>query len=215
MKKIKLLSLAAIFAAAFAFTSCNSDSGNGFQWPSEAETAALFSEIQGSHGCGLLLPASINESDESKKFDKDSLSTYCNFRSSDSTLTVANVEVSKFAKYISNETIKKEVAELPNQTMNIKLIPYSYDSKMFLIVADDIQYTNSEGKVVRFKFYGGATNYSTAFIGTRKDNQRKELAIYLTPGAITVENDMKTDALKTYNYQGYQYPYQAMLEVSL
>jgi len=217
MKKIKALSIVAAFIAAFAFSSCNSSSDNSFQWPSAQESSSMLSEVQGYHSAGLLLPASVNANSNSTnadKFEKDSLTTTCVITSSDSTLTLQNVDVAKFAKYINDETISKEVAKLPAQDLKIKLIPYNYQQRTFVTATNDITYTNEAGKKVQIQFYSGINNLSYGGIGTRKDNSKRELILNVTPGRILVDGSAK-DVLKTYSYQGYNMPYVATLEVVL
>lgn len=217
MKKIKLFSIIAAFMTALTFTSCNSDSDSGFEWPTPTETAALFSEIQGYHSAGLLLPGSIDANSNvtnADKFEKDSLQTSCAFTTGDSILTIHNVDVAKYAKYINDESISAEVAKLAPQDMKIKLIPYNAVQKLFITATYDITYTNEAGKKVKIQFYSGISNYSVAQIGTKKTNNKKVLLVYLTPGRIMVD-EKANDVIKTYYYQGYTLPYVTYLEVEL
>lgn len=219
MKKFKALSIVAAFIAAFAFSSCNTgDSDSSFQWPSKQEASSMLGQIQGIRSAGLLLPASVNANSTSTnvdKFDKDSLQITCNITSSDSMLVLQNVDVAKFAKYINDETISKEVAKLQPQNIKVKLHPYSYQQLTFVSVTNDITYTNEAGKQVNIQFYSGVNNYSYGVIGTRKDNQKKVFMLYLTPGNILVDGQTKQSVFKTYTYYSYTYPYMATLEVSL
>ena len=219
MKKFKALSIVAAFIAAFAFSSCNTgDSDSSFQWPSKQEASSMLGQIQGIRSAGLLLPASVNANSTSTnvdKFDKDSLQITCNITSSDSMLVLQNVDVAKFAKYINDETISKEVAKLQPQNIKVKLYPYSYQQLTFVSVTNDITYTNEAGKQVNIQFYSGVNNYSYGVIGTRKDNQKKVFMLYLTPGNILVDGQTKQSVFKTYTYDIYTYPYMATLEVSL
>lgn len=219
MKKFKALSIVAAFIAAFAFSSCNTgDSGSSYQLPSTQEASSMLAQIQGIRSAGLLLPASVNASSTSTnvdKFDKDSLQITCSVTSSDSMLVLQNVDVAKFAKYINDETISKEVANLQPQSIKIKLYPYSYQQLTFVSVTNDITYTNEAGKQVQIQFYSGVSNYSYGVIGTRKDNQKKVFMLYLTPGNIKVDGQSKQNVFKTYAYGYYTYPYMATLEVSL
>lgn len=217
MKKFKALSIVAAFIAAFAFSSCNSSSDNSFQWPTAQESSLMLSQVQGYHAAGLLLPASVNANSNSTnadKFEKDSLTMTCMITSSDSMLVLQNVDVAKFAKYINDETISKEVAKLPAQDLRIKLFPYNYQQLTFVTATNDITYTNEAGKKVQIQFYSGINNLSYGAIGTRKDNNKRELILYVTPGRILVDGSSK-DVLKTYYYQGYNMPYVATLEVVL
>lgn len=214
MKKIKLFSIAAAFVAAFAFTSCNTDDSDGFQWPTPQESQALFSQIQGMHNGGILFPGSVGATD-AEKFDKDSVTTYCYVTPSDSMLTVRQVEVSKFAKYFSDATLKAEVEKLPAQDLKIKLVPYKAAQQLFITATQDITYTNADGKKVQIQFYSGLSNYSLAFIGTKKTNNKKELGVYITPGRVLVDGQTKANALKSYVYRGYPQAYYAMLEMEL
>ena len=214
MKKIKLLSVLAMSLLAFAFTSCNTGDSDGFQWPTAQESQALFSQIQGMHNGGILFPGSVGTTD-AEKFDKDSITTMCYVTASDSMLKVSNVPVSKFAKYFSDATLKAEVEKLPAKNLKIKLVPYSYNQQMFITVTQDITYTNADGKKVQIQFYTGLSNYSLAYIGTKKTNNKKELGVYITPGRVLVDGQTKASALKSYVYGGYSQAYCAMLEMEL
>lgn len=214
MKKIKLLSVLAMSLLAFAFTSCNTGDSDGFQWPTPQESQALFSQIQGMHNGGILFPGSVGTT-VAEKFDKDSVTTYCYVTPSDSMLTIRQVEVSKFAKYFNDATLKAEVEKLPAQDLKIKLVPYNYNQQMFITATQDITYTKADGKKVQIQFYSGLSNYSLAYIGTKKTNNKKELGVYITPGRVLVDGQTKTSALKTYTYGGYAQAYCAMLEMEL
>lgn len=214
MKKIKLFSIVAAFVAAFAFTSCNTGDSDDFQWPTPQESQALFSQIQGMHNGGILFPGSVGTTD-AEKFDKDSVTTYCYVTPSDSMLTVRQVEVSKFAKYFSDATLKAEVEKLPAQDLKIKLLPYNAAQQMFITATQDITYTNADSKKVQIQFYSGLSNYSLAYIGTKKTNNKKELGVYITPGRVLVDGQTKANALKSYIYRGYLQAYYAMLEMEL
>lgn len=180
--------------------------------PAQNESEYLLNIIKGNHSCGILFPAL--ESENIKKDSIGNLSCDISVVDDKGSLTVKNYPVKYFAKYIKDETIGKEVSALPEQDLSIQIIPYDVLQQMFLTVPKDITYTNSEGKQVKIQFYGGATNYSIAQVGTRKDNGKKELLVYLTPGRILVDGVTK-DALKTYSYQGNNYPYVISLEALL
>lgn len=210
MKKIKLFSIVAAFVAAFAFTSCNTGDSDGIQWPTPQESQALFSQIQGMHNGGILFPGSVGTTD-AEKFDKDSVTTYCYVTPSDSMLTVRQVEVSKFAKYFSDATLKAEVEKLPAQDLKIKLVPYNAAQQLFITDTQDITYTNADGKKVQIQFY----NYSLAYIGTKKTNNKKELGVYITLDRVLVDGQTKANALKSYVYGGHLQAYYAMLEMEL
>lgn len=218
MKKFKALSIAAAFIAAFAFASCDTGSSeSSSQLPNTQEASSMLSQLQGHHSAGLLLPASVNSASTSTnadKFEKDSLVTTCYVTSSDSILTVNNVDVAKFAKYINDETLSQEVANMPAQDLKIKLYPYNYNQLTFVSITNDITFTNEAGKKIQIQFYSGVSNYSYGMIGTRNDNSKKEFMLYLTPGRILVDGEAQ-NVLKTYYYQGYTMPYVTMLEVTL
>lgn len=217
MKRIKLLSIIAACAATLAFSSCNTDgSSSSYTAPTPTESASMFEQINGTHSAGYLLPASVNANSTATnvdKFEKDSLTTNCAITASDSTLRV-NVEVSKFAKYITDSVISKEVAALPAQEMKIKLVPYSYSNLTFYTSVYPINYTNSQSKKTEIQFVSGLSNYNYAFIGTRNDTKKKEFVVYLSPIMVYVDNEKK-NVVKTYYYGGYTYPYRTMLEVTL
>lgn len=214
MKRIKLFSIIAACAAVFAFSSCNTDGSSSYNNPSKTEAASMFAQINGSHNAGYLLPASAYASSNATnvdKFEKDSLLTNCTITASDSTLRM-NVDVSKFAKYINDSTISKEVAALPAQEMTVKLVPYNYSNLVFATIPSPITYTNSQGKKTQIAFMGGLNDYGV--IGTRKDTSKKVFVLYLSPYMVFVDGSQK-NVMKTYYYNGSTYAYRTMLEVSL
>lgn len=206
MKKFKLFAILAVCFAALSFTSCNSDSGNsGIQLPSSTEAQAMLSKIGGAHMAGMLFPGDTNN-----KIDKDSVGQLvCRVNVSDSTYSVADFPVSKFARYVKDESLKKAIEALPNQTLKGKLYPYQYASSLFCTQLENITFKTADGQDAAFVFYGGLTNYSLA--GYAKN---KNFAIYLTPGGIYVNKNLKNDALytSTSSYYGGSVPYICILQ---
>ena len=205
MKKFKLFAILAVCFAALSFTSCNSDSDSGMQVPSQVEAQAMLSKIGGSHLSGMLFIGDTNN-----KIEKDSVGQLiCRVNVSDSTYTVQDFPVSKFARYVKNENLKKAIEALPNQTIKGKLYPYQYASSLFCTQLDNITFKTAEGKDAALAFYGGLTNYSLAGYA-----QNKNFAIYLTPGGIYVDNQLQNDALytSTSSYYGGSVPYICILQ---
>lgn len=206
MKKFKLFAILAVCFAALSFTSCNSDSDNsGLQVPSETEARAMLSKIGGAHSAGMLFVGDTNN-----KIEKDSVgSLICRVNVSDSTYTVEDFPVSKFSRYIKDENLKKAMEALPNQTLKGKLYPYQYASSLFCTQLENITFKTADGKDAILAFYGGLSNYSLAGYA-----QNKNFAIYITPGGIYIDKQLKNDALYTgtSSYYGGSVPYICILQ---
>lgn len=215
MKNLKLFSILAVFVTALSFTSCNSDSDNSYQLPSKQEAFNMLSKVSGYHPCGILFPG--DETDKNNIIKKDSVygntDFYVNER--DSSYTISNFPVSLLAKYIKDESISKAVAALPNQNLKGKLLPYDPASTLFGSVTDNITFKNASGDDVVIAFYAGYNNYALAGYATNQTTKKQSFMMYLTMGAIYVNKQQKTDALK---YQTGYYgsaPYIVYLQYNL
>ncbi len=219
MKKITLFSILAVMFAALAFTSCNSDSDNSTSLPTQEEAQAMLNTVAGYHPCGILFPGN-NATNESDKIAKDSVEAVLRITAKDSSFVISDFPVKNLAKYIKDESLSKLVAALPNQNLNGKLLAYpggTATSPVFGSVTQNIEFKDAEGKSVKFLFYAGYTNYSLAGYAsqTTGTTTKKIFLMYLTPGAIYVSDQMKSDALKTQSSSYGSVPYVISLKYNL
>lgn len=220
MKKITLFSVLAVMFAALAFTSCNSDSDNSTtNLPTQAEAQAMLNTVAGYHPCGILFPGN-NSTNESEKITKDSVVSVLRITAKDSSFVISDFPVKNLAKYIKDETLSKLVATLPNQNLSGQLLAYpggTEASPIFGSVTQNIEFKNAEGKTVKILFYAGYTNYSLAGYAsqTSSTGTKKVFLMYLTPGAIYVGDEMKSDILKTQSSIYGSMPYVIYLKYDL
>lgn len=181
MKNFKLLSVLAACLMAFAFTACN-DSNSGTNYPTAEEAYNMMAKFEGYHQCGILFPK-----DEANNIaNKDSVETTIRISARDSSYSISNFPTNCLAKYIKDEKISKAVAELPNQTLQGKLLAYpgsTVASPMFGSVTNSIKF-QVEGKNYTLVFYAGYNGYALAGLGTEQTTKKSCFLLYITPGAI-------------------------------
>lgn len=183
----------------------NKDDNGSLQYPSMNEAQAMLTKIVGDHTAGMLFVGDANNN-----IEKDSVgSLLCRVTANDSAYTVYDFPVSKFARYVKNESLKKSIENLPNQKIKGKLYPYLYASSLFCTQAENVTFKTEDGKDAALAFYGGLTNYSLAGYA-----QNRNFAIYLTPGGIYVDKKLQNDALytSTSSYYGGSVPYICILQ---
>lgn len=188
MKKITLFSILAVLFAAMSFTSCNSDSDNGIQLPTQQEAYNMMLTVGGSHQCGILFPADKNNNIQ----QKDSVETNITINPSDSTYRISNFPVKLLAKYVKNEKYSKLISEVPNQTLSGKLYALDATTPFFYTLTNDITFKDEQNNNYTLKFYA-LNGYAAAGIDQTKTN----FLLYLTPGAIYNGTEMVNDAFKT------------------
>lgn len=208
MKKITLFSVLAVMFAALSFTSCNTDSDNDSSLPSPTEAKAMLNAVAGYHSCGILFPGN-NSTSESSKIEKDSVASGLRINASDSTFIITDFPVKCLAKYINDESLSQAVAALPNQNLQGKLYPYSgsASSPLFCTLTQNIDFT-VDGKSVSLKFYGGYNPYALAGYASSSTSSSttstpEYFVMYLTPGAIYVNDEYQSNALKVANNSNY------------
>ena len=188
MKKITLFSILAVLFAAMSFTSCNSSSDNGFQFPTKQEAYNMMLTVGGSHQCGILFPADKNNNIQ----EKDSIVTNITINPSDSTYLISDFPVKLLAKYVKNEKYSKLISEVPNQTLSGKLYPVDATSLFFYTATNNITFKDEQNNNYTMKFYA-LNGYAAAGL----DQTKKNFLLYLTPGAIYNGTEMVNDAFKT------------------
>lgn len=188
MKKITLFSILAVLFAAMSFTSCNSSSDNGIQFPTKQEAYTMMLNVGGSHQCGILFPADKNNNIQ----EKDSIVTNITINPSDSTYYISNFPVKLLAKYVKNEKYSKLISEVPNQTLSGKLYPVDATSLFFHTATNNITFKDEQNNNYTMKFYD-LNGYAAAGL----DKTKKNFLLYLTPRAIYNGNEIVNDAFKT------------------
>lgn len=193
MKNFKLLSVLAVCLMAFAFTSCN-DSTSGVNYPTPEEAYNMMAKFEGYHQCGILFP-----SDKDNNITvKDSVETTVRIAARDSSYTISNFPTKCLAKYIKDEKISKAVAELPNQTLQGKLLAYpgsTVTAPMFGTATNNITF-QVEGKNYTMAFYAGYNGYALAGLATDQVVKKSCFVLYITPGAIYEGKSLVSDAFK-------------------
>lgn len=188
MKKITLFSILAVLFAAMSFTSCNSDSDNGIQLPTQQEAYNMMLTVGGSHQCGILFPADKNNNIQ----QKDSVETNITINPSDSTYRINNFPVKLLAKYVKNETYSKLISEMPNQTLSGKLYALDATTPFFYTATNNVTFKDEQNNNYTLKFYA-LNGYAAAGI----DQTKQYFLLYLTPGAIYNGTEIVNDAFKT------------------
>lgn len=192
MKKITLFSVLAVLLAALSFTSCNTSDDNSTGLPDEATAASMLLKVGGYHRCGVLLPADKDNKIE----DKDSIETTYYVNAKDSSFNIASFPVSKFAKYFKDEDLAKVVAELPNQDLTGKLLPYNANGPTFGSYLNNIKFS-ANGKEYYLVFYGGYSTYTLAGYATNKITSKQYFLMYMTLGAVYEGTTLLSNVLKT------------------
>lgn len=188
MKKITLFSILAVLFAAMSFTSCNSDSDNGIQLPTQQEAYNMMLTVGGSHQCGILFPADKNNNIQ----QKDSVESNITINPSDSTYRINNFPVKLLAKYVKNETYSKLISEMPNQTLSGKLYALDATTPFFYTATNNVTFKDEQNNNYTLKFYA-LNGYAAAGI----DQTKQYFLLYLTPGAIYNGTEIVNDAFKT------------------
>ncbi len=188
MKKITLFSILAVLFAAMSFTSCNSDSDNGIQLPTQQEAYNMMLTVGGSHQCGILFPADKNNNIQ----QKDSVETNITINPSDSTYRINNFPVKLLAKYVKNETYSKLISEMPNQTLSGKLYALDATTPFFYTATNNVTFKDEQNNNYTLKFYA-LNGYAAAGL----DQTKQYFLLYLTPGAIYNGTEIVNDAFKT------------------
>lgn len=203
MKKFTLFSILALCLMALSFSSCNSDSDNTYNYPSTTEAYNMMLQIAGrGYNSGkIYFPG--DSIDKNTKWKADSVIATIRVNPTDSSYTISNFPVSKLSNYIKDETISKLFAKLPDQTVTGKLLAADAQNLSFGTITNNITCTAEDGKVVTLRFYAGYTDVSAA--GATKD--KKKFVIYISPGAIYIDGNLKDGYVRTYSYYGYTYPY--------
>ncbi len=226
MKKFKLFSILAVCIAALSFASCDTGGDNSsYEWPSQAEAQVMFQKVaSASSSAGLLMPGDTIYNNN--KIQKDSVQVGLRISSSikadslgtywGSDFAIMNFPVSKLAKYIKDDCVAKEIVEKHEPvTLTGNMIAYNYAGSLFIANPNDITF-DGNGRKITIKFYTWNNAYSLAGIATNQVTSNKVFLMYLTPGAVIVDNNTSSTNLKTTsNVYGQQVPFTMFLQAKL
>ncbi len=112
MKKITLFSILAAFVAALSFTSCNTDSDNGYSPLSkEAQKNFQMAMSVGSYDDMVVLFEKKNDANVKNQIDSVPSSVRISM-TGDSTMSIANFPIAAIAEHISNKDLSKSNKDL-------------------------------------------------------------------------------------------------------
>ncbi|MBP7767892.1 MAG: DUF4840 domain-containing protein [Prevotella sp.] len=171
MKHFKLFSLLLCGLAAMAFTSCLNDDDDNKLTPAEIQQAYL--AVAGNHN-GKVVFQATNPKNSADKLD--TLAASWNV-TSDSTMTIYNVPISKLAPYINDDNLKAAIAQLPNATVQCfigftQLSPVTFLVNPNTLTYENLNYNGGTHKV-QIGFYTsnynsyGAYNASSRMMGVQ------------------------------------------------
>lgn len=158
MKHFKLFSLLLCGLAAMTLTSClNDDDDNNKLTPAEIQQAYL--AVAGNHKGKVVIQA-INPQNPADKLD--TLAASWNV-TTDSTMTVHNVPISKLAPYINDDNLKAAIAQLPDTTVQCligftQLSPVTFLVNPNTLTYEKLNYNGGTHKV-QIGFY--TNNYNS------------------------------------------------------
>lgn len=121
MKKITLFSILAAFVAALSFTSCNTDSDNGYSPLSkEAQKNFQMAMSVGSYDDMVVLFEKKNDANVKNQIDSVPSSVRISM-TGDSTMSIANFPIAAIAEHISNnKDLSKAIAKEAPRTITCK-----------------------------------------------------------------------------------------------
>ncbi len=139
----KLLSIVAFCAATLTFTSCNTGESNTWTPLTPTEKASCFAQTSGSYS-GKMVYYNANESTTSTSSVTDTLNVNWTIGTgvgSDTTMTVTNLPVKVFAKYIPDEKVSKALAayEAPVPFKNAMYFYQTSPAPTFLLVPEIVK----------------------------------------------------------------------------
>jgi hypothetical protein len=156
MKKLSILALMAVVLGALSLTSCNVDNSSSTSLPSKTEATYMFSEL-GSRNTGTLLYYGTSTQ------TLDSINgVQLTVTASDSMAYITDFPVSIYSRYIKDQDLREALAEAGSETLKVKLIPYSYNSKVFVgypyTLDVKLNYGGAE-HTASFQFWGAQYTY--------------------------------------------------------
>lgn len=140
MKKITLFSILAAFVAALSFTSCNTDSDNGYT-PLTPESQRTFQSLMaiGSYNDMVILYTKKNDANVNNQIDSVSSSVHVSMYN-DSTMRITNFPVAALAEHISNKELSEAIAKEAPRTITCKynVMPNSTSDVAYYIACPNV-----------------------------------------------------------------------------
>lgn len=140
MKKITLFSILAAFVAALSFTSCNTDSDNGYSPLSkEAQKNFQMAMSVGSYNDMVVLFEKKNDANVKNQIDSVS-STVGISMTGDSTMSISNFPIAAIAEHISNKDLSQAIAKVTPRTITCKynVMPKSTSEVAYYIACPNV-----------------------------------------------------------------------------
>ena len=140
MKKITLFSILAAFVAALSFTSCNTDSDNGYSPLSkEAQKNFQMAMSVGSYDDMVVLFEKKNDANVKNQIDSVPSSVRISM-TGDSTMSIANFPIAAIAEHISNKDLSKAIAKEAPRTITCKynVMPKSTSEVAYYIACPNV-----------------------------------------------------------------------------
>lgn len=140
MKKITLFSILAAFVAALSFTSCNTDSDNGYSPLSkEAQKNFQMAMSVGSYDDMVVLFEKKNDANVKNQIDSVPSSVRISM-TGDSTMSIANFPIAAIAEHISNKDLSEAIAKKAPRTITCKynVMPKSTSEVAYYIACPNV-----------------------------------------------------------------------------
>lgn len=218
MKKIKLFSIVAAFVAAFAFTSCNTGDDNNYRKPlTKSEKDVCYLKTAGVHYGKLAYMSDehVTEIKGTKEYiDTLDVTTDIYGNGKDTVMTVRNLPVKIFARYIPENVDTKELKE----ALKKYEMPVSFKSVVtYYTVTPVLQFLLSPETITVNLEYGGATHkvnfycyanayyiYNTGLVDSKTNKLEAYFALY---GYEVDPKDEKNPKATTFSYNIAGKPY--------
>ena len=140
MKKITLFSILAAFVAALSFTSCNTDSDNGYSALSkEAQSNFQMAMSVGSYNDMVVLFEEKNDANVNNQTDSVASSVRISM-TGDSTMSISNFPIAAIAEHISNKELSQAIAKEAPRTITCKynVMPNSTSEVAYYIACPNV-----------------------------------------------------------------------------
>ncbi len=202
MKNFKLFSVLVVCLAAFAFTSCNTGSDNSYKELTAAEKAYCYQNTYGSRMKKMVYLSDAHKTEDKDYYDTVSVATNIyGYLGADTTLTVSNIPMKIFARYIPETSDTKDMkTALENYEGTASLVSnvyyYSTSPVTFLLNPTTTLSCNLE--------YGGETHKISIYVLGNSyysygnvDANTKKLSAYLLAYGYKIDADDKDTTYPT------------------
>lgn len=211
MKKNKLFSIVAAFVAAFAFTSCNTNSY--YQPLTQAEKQTCYLKTSGSRMSKLAYVSDehVTEKDGKKEYhDTLDVSTSIHGDGKDTVMTVNNFPVKIFARYIPENVDTKDLKEALKEykmPVSFKSVVYYYTITPFIqfmlfpdAITVNLEYGGATHKVKFYCYSSGNSRYTFGQVTQDKSDKSKVEAYLVVYGYEVDPKDEKKPNPTAFNF---------------